>query len=315
MTGNTAVAAVRQQAGATDTVGGLLRGATERLRAAGSETPRLDAELLLGHVLTVERTTILAHPEASVGPEPAAAFAASVTRRMRGEPIAYIRGIKEFYGLAFSVDARALIPRPETERLVELAEQRIRGVLSGAPRPAGSEPYRIWDVGSGSGAICVALAVRLRRLGCGGSVQLFASDRSRDALELATENAVGHGVADAITFGSGDLFQVPRFPQGVDLVISNPPYVPSDLVATLPVAASFEPREALDGGPDGLDVVRRLLAGLPDLLVHGGAALIEIGSDQADAARAAAGQALPGWRSEVHPDLAGRPRVLQVDAP
>ncbi len=309
------MACVQEGAGAARTVGALLGEATGRLRRAGSETPRLDAELLLGHVLSVERTTILAHPEAPVGPEPAAAFAACLARRMRGEPIAYIRGLKEFYGLAFSVDGRALIPRPETERLVELAEQRVRGVLSGAPRPDGSEPFRIWDVGTGSGAICVALAVRLRRLGYGGSFQLFASERSRDALELAIENAVGHGVADAITFASGDLLQVPRFPGRVDLVVANPPYVPSDVVPTLPLAASFEPREALDGGPDGLDVVRRLLAGLPDVLLQGGAALIEIGSDQADAARAAAAQALPDWRSQVHADLAGRPRVLQVDAP
>lgn len=301
-----------QPPGSVATVGGLLRGGTERLRQASSETPRLDAELLLGHVLRVGRTTILAHPEASVGPRPTAAFAACLARRMSGEPVAYIRGFKEFYGLAFSADPRALIPRPETERLVELAERMVRAVLSGARRPAGARPFRIWDVGTGSGAIAVALAVRLRRLHYGDALQLFASDRSGDALDLAIENAVGHGVADAITFGTGDLFEVAGMPESVDLVVSNPPYIPSEVVPTLPIAASFEPRESLDGGPDGLDVVRRLLPGLPKVLTHEGEGLIEIGSDQADAARAAAAQALPGWPSAVHADLAGRPRVLQV---
>src|SRR6185436_11987513 len=119
------------------TVGALLESAVARLRDAGSESPRLDAELLLGHAVGVDRTAIVAHPEAPVGVDAAAAFERDLARRVAGEPVAYIRGIKEFYGLAFAVDARALIPRPETELLVDLAIARVGAVLTGAPRPPG----------------------------------------------------------------------------------------------------------------------------------------------------------------------------------
>jgi len=301
------------QAGTAPTVAELLLGATDRLRVSGSESARLDAELLLAYALGVERTTVLAHPEARPGSGQAQSFAAAVERRAAGEPVAYIRGFKEFYGLAFSIDSRALIPRPETERLVELAEARVRTVLTGSPRPEDAPPYRVWDVGTGSGAICVALAVVLRRHGYGDAVELFASDRSERVLGIAVENAVGHGVADRLTFAAGDMFDVSGAPSTVDLVVSNPPYVPSDAIPGLPIAASFEPRDALDGGPDGLDVVRRLLAGVPEVLGPEGAALIEIGADQADAVLDLAAGALAGWTARIHEDLAGRPRVLEVD--
>ena len=125
----------------------------------GSETPRLDAELLLGHAVGVGRTVVLAHPEAPVGADAAARYRADLERRAAGEPVAYLRGLKEFYGLAFEVDARALIPRPETERLVELAEAEVMRRLGRRPRAVGAPPLRIVDVGTGSGAIAVALAV------------------------------------------------------------------------------------------------------------------------------------------------------------
>jgi release factor glutamine methyltransferase len=298
-------------------VGDLLRDGTARLAAAGSETARLDAELLLGAVLGVGRTTILAHPEARAGIEQVAAYEEALVRRASGEPVAYIRGLKEFYGLVFTVDARALIPRPETELIVELAEQHVRARLAGAPRASDAPPFLVWDVGTGSGAICVALAVSLRRRGYGGAVRFLATDRSPEALALAVENAVSHGAADLIDFGTADLLQpaagAPEGRDAVDLVVANLPYIPSGMIDDLPVAASFEPREALDGGADGLDVVRRLLAQLPEVTASDGAALIEIGADQAAAATDAAHDALPDWSVHIHQDLTGAPRVLRVE--
>jgi release factor glutamine methyltransferase len=294
----------------------VLDPAVERLRAAGSDSPRLDAELLLGHALGMARTGVLAHPEAPVGDGQRDRFAVLLERRVAGEPVAYIRGVKEFYGLAFAVDARALIPRPETETLVELALAHIRTALTAAPRPAGGRPFRVLDVGTGSGAVVVALARTLGRARYGDAVRFTASDRSQDALALAVENAVAHGVADRIDFRVADLLAPAIEVDGpVDLVVANLPYVPSAMLPLLPVAAHFEPAEALDGGADGLDLVRALLAGLPGVLSASGAALLEIGSDQADAALAAASERLPGWPATVHADLGGRPRVLGVARP
>jgi release factor glutamine methyltransferase len=295
---------------ASPTIGGLLRDAAARLTQSGSETPRLDAEVLLGHVLRVDRATLLAGPEAGVGPERAHEFEELVERRASGEPVSYIRGLKEFYGLAFTVDPRALIPRPETETLVELALARISEALTSAPRSE-STPLVAWDVGTGSGAIVVAIAVECRRRGYGGDVRFRATDASAEALALAVENAVAHGVADAIDFATADLTDAPdRAP--VELLLANLPYIPTGELPTLPVAASFEPVTALDGGYDGLDVVRRLIGQLPSTLTAGGVALLEIGSDQAHAAQAAAGALGEGWQSVIHDDLGGRPRGLEV---
>jgi release factor glutamine methyltransferase len=291
----------------TSTVGALLDAAVARLREAGSESPRLDAELLLGHAVGVDRTAIVAHPEAPVGADAAAQFERDVARRAAGEPVAYIRGFKEFHGLAFSADARALIPRPETEVLVELALAEIFALLTSAPRAAGSK-LRIVDVGTGSGTIAVALAVALRRRGAADDVAILATDVSADALQLAKENAVGHGVADLMEFAVADLLPAgPLAP--FDIVLANLPYVRSDVVPTLPVAASFEPVVALDGGTDGLALIGRLLARLPEVLATDGSALLEIGWDQADEIAALAGRVLPGWSCRVEPDLADHPRV------
>jgi release factor glutamine methyltransferase len=300
----------------TANVGALVQQGTDRLRASGSESARLDAELLLGHVLGVERTSLLAYPEALVGDGQVGLFQALVERRAAGEPVAYIRGFKEFHGLAFSVDARVLIPRPDTEVLVDLALDAIRIRLAGAPRPPGTPPLRLWDVGTGSGAIAIAIAVGLRRTRALEHVMCLMSDVSGDALAVALENAVAHGVADRVEPTLGDLFHVEPSPAlPVDLVTANLPYIPTGVVPTLPVAASFEPGLALDGGPDGLDLVRRLLDGLPAVVASGGMALLEIGADQGETAPAEVAVRLPGWGVRVHPDLGGRPRVLAVTPP
>jgi release factor glutamine methyltransferase len=293
------------------TVEVLLRDAVERLRAAGSDTPRLDAEVLLANILGIDRTGVIAHSEAPVGDGAAARFAEAVVRREAGEPVAYVREVKEFMGLAFAADPRALIPRPETERLVELAEQEIGGRLLSGPRPAGAPPIRIVDVGTGAGTIAVAFAVRLRARGMLDEVTILATDDAPEALDLARENAVGHAVADRVAFREADL--IPGDERAFDLVLANLPYVRTDAIDDLPVAASFEPRHALDGGPDGLDVIRRLLEILPEVLAQRGLALLEIGADQ-EAGIFAAVAGIPGrWGCVVERDLAGLPRVARVD--
>lgn len=292
------------------TVGELLRDGAARLAESGSDTPRLDAEVLLGHVLHVDRATLLAGPEAGVGPEAATEFTRLVERRASGEPVSYVRGLKEFYGLVFSVDPRVLIPRPETETLVDLALARLAQLLTSAPRDEG-QPLSIWDVGTGSGAIAVAVAVESRKRGYARDVRLRATDSSAEALALAVENAVVHGVADMIDFATADV-SAAADDEPVDLLLANLPYIPSDTIPILPVAASFEPKTALDGGADGLDLVRALIGQLPAILRSGGIALLEIGADQADAVIQAAALG-ESWKSVVHNDLAGRPRVVEID--
>ncbi len=295
------------------TVRDLLRDAGEQLTASGSPSPRLDAELLLGSAIGADRTAILAHPDAPVGADAETAFRASLARRVAGEPVAYIRGFKEFHGLAFSVDRRALIPRPETERLVDLAVATVMSRLAAGARPAGTPPLRIADIGTGSGAIAIALIAALRARGAAADVTVLATDVSPEALDLARENAAAHAVADHLSFEAADLL-----PDGVDrfdLVLANLPYVRRDVVPGLPVAASFEPVIALDGGADGLEVIGALLDRLSQALVPDGVALLEIGADQADAISALVGERLPGWRCAVEMDLAGLPRVARVEPP
>ncbi|HEY5472741.1 MAG TPA: HemK/PrmC family methyltransferase, partial [Candidatus Limnocylindrales bacterium] len=249
------------------TIGELLTTGTVRLRASGSESARLDAELLLGWAIGAERTAVIAHPEWPAGADAARTYEAALVRREAGEPVAYIRGLKEFHGLAFSVDGRALIPRPETELLVSEAEREVARRLTSAPRPPGTPPLRVVDVGTGSGAIAIALAWLLRTRRMLPEVTVLAVDRSADALGLALENAVAHGLADAVSFAEADLLPSAEAP--FDLVLANLPYIPSGDIDGLPVAASFEPRAALDGGPDGLTIIRRLLGALPTSLAEG----------------------------------------------
>jgi release factor glutamine methyltransferase len=298
------------------TVASAIAEASARLTDAGSESARLDAEVLLGHVLGVDRVSLAAYPEAPLGDGHAASYRALVERRATGEPVAYIRGLKEFYGIALHVDSRVLIPRPETETLVDLALDVITKALTSGRRDVRTEPYLVWDVGTGSGAIAIALASALRRRRYGDAVRFHLSDVSSDALTVAIENAVSHGVADLMDFERGDLLAPDAAPpRRVDLLVANLPYVPAATIPRLPVAASFEPTLALDGGQDGLTIVRRLLAAAPSVLGPGSAVLLEIGSDQADAARAVAAATLPDWSFSVHPDLSGAPRVAVIESP
>ena len=298
--------------GAALTVSELVRLAAARLTASGSGSPRLDAELLLGQAMGMDRVSVLAHPDAPVGPGARDTFEAALERRERGEPVAYIRGFREFHGLALVTDARALIPRPETELLVDAAIDDIARRLTVAPRAPGAPALRVADVGTGTGAIAIALVTALRRRKMDGRVLVIAIDYSEAALQLARENAVGHGVADRIVFVAADLLPHHVEPP-YELVCANLPYVATGELERLAPDLAFEPRAALDGGPDGLDVVRRLLIRLPDALSPDGVALLEIGSDQGEATVREAGALLPGWTCVVLPDLAGRPRLARVE--
>ncbi len=292
----------------------LVEAGTERLRAAGSDTPRLDAELLLAYAIGVDRTAVIAHGDAPVGADATATYESLIARREKGEPVAYLRGIKEFHGIALTVDSRGLIPRPETELLVDTAIAAVMAALTSGIERVGR--LRVADVGTGSGAIAVALAVVLRaRRVPPDDVDIVALDVSEDALDLARENAVAHGVGDRLRFVASDLLPPDARSSPFDVILANLPYVRTaelDASAGKPVSTTFEPRLALDGGADGLTVIGRLLGQLEWGLASDGIALLEIGGDQGEAAPALVADHLPAWTCDVIPDLAGLPRVLRV---
>lgn len=239
-------------------------------REKGIEQPRLDAELLIADALGVDRMRIYLDHHKPLHPDELTAVRERVRRRGRHEPVAYITGQKGFWSLDLAVDARVLVPRPDTERLVERAIERLKG----------REAPRIVDVGCGSGAIALALAHERP------DATVIGVDRSPDALDVSRKNAAALGL-DRVEWRRGDLLAGLAGP--FDLVASNPPYIPSaDIDALMPDVARYEPRAALDGGPDGLDLVRRLIPEAAERLAPGGVLLVEIGHDQGPAARALA---------------------------
>ncbi|HSJ56920.1 MAG TPA: peptide chain release factor N(5)-glutamine methyltransferase [Anaerolineae bacterium] len=267
-----------------------------RLESEGVESPRLDAELLLAHVLGGNRAAVLAHPERRLTPKELTRYRALVERRSEREPLAYVVGRREFYGLDFAVDRRVLIPRPETELLVERAVKRARQVA--APRIA--------DVGAGSGAIAVTLAVQLP------AAAVYALDASAGALEVTAENARRHGVAGRVTCLQGNLLE--PLPERVHLIVANLPYVTTaEWQELMPEIRGYEPRQALDGGQDGLDLVRALLANAGPWLEPGGAVMLEIGAGQGEAAVGAAREYLPQANVSVEQDYAGLDRVVVLE--
>jgi release factor glutamine methyltransferase len=243
----------------------LVLQAEETLRAGPHpERARLDAEAMLRHQLGRDRAWLLAHGDDAVELANAAAFAEIVGRRLAGEPIQYITGSAEFYGLPFAVAPGVLIPRPETEHLVE----EVLRLAAQFPAP------RIADIGTGSGAIAVALAHSLQQ------AQITATDLSEQALGIARKNALHNGVLNRIEFLEGDLF-APLAGQRFDIVASNPPYVPLADSPSLSVEVrEFEPHSALFAGEDGLDLYRRLIPAAREHLVPGGWLVLEIGYGQ-----------------------------------
>jgi len=269
------------------------------LQAAGVDSPRLDAELLLAHCLGVQRSYLLAHLEERLAAARQNPFATLVARRAAREPLAYIIGERWFYGLALAVTPAVLIPRPETELLVEAALNWVR--------THGDRVCRLVDVGTGCGAIAIAVAVHTNS----GAITILATDIAAEALTLARRNAERHGVAGRVAFLQSDLLAA--MPQPVDVVLTNLPYVAEfDRSGLMPEVRDYEPATALFAGPDGLAQIGRLLAQAPDCVRPGGALYLEIGWNQGAAAANLARRHFPTADVAILPDLAGLDRLLCI---
>jgi release factor glutamine methyltransferase len=256
----------------------------------------LSASLLAAQVLTRSRTWVLTHPESGLEDHQVRELNGFLERLISGEPLAYLTGHREFYGLDFEISPAVLVPRPETELLVEQALAWL------ADHP--SRRCAV-DVGTGSGCIAICLAHHIR------DMSISAVDLSRPALQLARRNAEVHGVQDRVRFTQGDLLSALSGP--FDLVCANLPYIPSQDVDVLPVSRS-EPRIALDGGSNGLELIDRLLAQLPVRLSPGGLALLEIEYRQGQAACELASGAFPSAAVNLFSDLSGLDRLVQIQA-
>lgn len=284
------------------TIGRILKWTEGYFQKAGLDSPRLDAEVLLSHVLKKERIFLYVHFDQPMEAAELAAFKACIKRRVQHQPVAYITGHKEFMGLDFKVTPATLIPRPDTEILVEAVLQRLK---------AGKEAENslIADIGTGSGAICLSLLNYLPRL------QAVTVDISPEALAVAEENAGLLGLLERVEFLQGDMLeplkQQERFSGRLSAIVSNPPYIPrGDIAGLEPDVRAFEPMGALDGGEDGLDFYRRLLADGAELLQADGFLAMEAGIRQAQQLKALA-EAMPQWgRCEIIRDLAGIERVV-----
>jgi release factor glutamine methyltransferase len=268
-----------------------LGAAVDALTAAGVEEPRLDAELLLAEATGISRAALVADPAAGVPPAATRQFGEMVRRRLRREPVAYILGRKGFRNLELTVDRRVLIPRPETELLVEVALE--------------AEPSSVLDVGTGSGAIALAIADELP------SCAVSATDTSSGALEVAQANAQRLGLAERVRFSAGTLPE----DGGFDLILANLPYVAeNDWPSLQPEVTQWEPREALLAGPDGLDAYRAFIPGSAGLLCRygdqrSGGLAVEVGEGQAPEVAALMREAGFG-EIETRRDLAGIERVV-----
>jgi release factor glutamine methyltransferase len=299
-----------------------------QLRAAQIPSYTLAAELLLMHALERDRAWMYGHPEESLDPAAAEKFRALIARRAAGEPVQYLTGKQEFWGLEFEVTPAVLIPRPETEHVVEVALARLgeRGIKihmdTGAPR----ETLRVADVGTGSGCLAVALAWELPH------AEVVATDISEPALEVARRNAARHGVAERVHFLQRDLLTglAQTDPSGVvarhamaastqnrplfDLIVSNPPYIARNEAEQLQrEVRDHEPHAALFGGPTGTEMYQRLIDQARDQLRDRGILVLELGHDSAERVRGIF-DAQPAWtKVAITMDLAGIPRVLAAE--
>lgn len=288
------------------TVRSMLTWAREWLAKKGVDNPRLDAELLLARALQCDRLRLYVDHDKPLAPAELTRFKALIVRRAEREPVAYILGVKEFYGRPFAVDKRAFIPRPETELLVQAALQALR---DGPVDPEGPLPARrrALDLCAGSGAIGVSLAAEIPDL------EVDLVELSPDAAEVARANAEAHARGRAKVH-QGDLYAALPGPARYRAIVSNPPYVPlRDQARLAPEIARHEPALALFGGDDGLSAIRRIVAEAPRWLSFGGTLLLEIDPPQAPEVLALCGAAgLAGAR--VTQDLAGHDRIVAARA-
>jgi release factor glutamine methyltransferase len=279
--------------------------ASRRLREAESDTPQLDSAVLMAHVLGVSKTWLYAHPSRQLTEKEIADFEALVRRRMCHEPIAYLVGYKSFFGLDITVDNRVLIPRPETELLVERVLTFTKQFLRD------DRPPRIADLGTGSGAIAVALAVNVPQ------AIIYATDVSDAALAVVSQNVWRYGVGEQVQILPGGLLD--PLPEPVDVIVANLPYVASEDLPTLPPQVrDFEPTVALDGGPGGLEVIGALLHRIAEdplarsRLNPGSRIYLEIGADQGLRLRSMVETLLPQAHIDLLMDYAGLDRVAVI---
>ena len=277
------------------TAGAALDGLIPRLEK-NSDTPGLDAQVLLARVMERPRSWLLAHPETLLTGEQLVALEALVQRLERGEPLPYVLGQWEFFGLEFEVTPEVLIPRPETELLVERAIAWLQA------RPG----YRLAaDIGTGCGCIAISLAVNV------ADVHVTAIDISPQALAVARCNAEKLHVADRITFLEADLIPDPLSANPFSLIAANLPYIPTRTLHKLPIYGR-EPTVALDGGADGLSIIRKLLELAPKRLAPGGLLLLEIEASEGPEVLSMAQEAFPEAEIRLHQDLGGNDRLLEV---
>jgi len=277
-------------------IANVLAAATERLRARGGDTPRLDAEILLAHVLGVGRAVLLTHPDRALTDEQRSTYDVLIERRARGEPVAYLVGARDWYDLTLQVTPDVLVPRPETEGLFEraLAWARSRCVRAAV------------DVGTGSGALAIALARALP------DATVYATDLSYAALDVARANARRIDPTLNLTFLHGDLLA--PLPAAVDLIVANLPYIgEEEYTGLMSDVRLYEPRAALVGGPAGHELIAHLLDMAPARLRPGGALFLELGPPQAAPALLAARAIFPDAAIRLDDDYAGLARYLVVD--
>ena len=293
-TGNERFKRVGEQA-LPRTIGEALAYARALCATRGEVLTPNTAQALLAYVTGRGRAWLLAHPEEVLAPQDAERFAILLKRAAEGEPLAYLVGEREFYGFPFSVTPDVLVPRPETEALVDVALEWISARGLAAPR--------VVDVGTGSGAIAVTLALKLP------AAQIIAVDISWEALLIAQINAVRHSVAERLALVLGDLLEALIGP--FDVILANLPYVSQAELEALEVGR-WEPRIALNGGADGLHLVRRLIDQAPKRLVRGGLLALEIGAEQGPPVIALCRAVFPQAEIAILPDLAGHDRIVRV---
>lgn len=289
----------RAQAGAS--VRSLFAEAVSALREAGVQAPETDARILLGHALGLSREALAARPDRAVTPLEADRVLCLVARRQGRQPVSRILGRREFFGLDFLLGAETLDPRPDSETLIEVGLASITGTVDG--------PLRILDIGTGTGCLLLSLLHALR------SATGVGVDIAPGALAVAALNANRLGLAERARWLRSDFLDAVT--GEFNLIVSNPPYIPSATIATLePEVSHFDPRLALDGGPDGLSAYRRIAPALRRVLVSGGTALLEIDAPQFEGVRRVlTDTGLDPARIKAHSDLSGRARVVEARAP
>lgn len=280
----------------------LLREAVQQthrtLEACHIPDARLEAEVMLMNVMRMQRQDLFSQQETDLTPQQEQALAQIMERRLTREPLAYILQYKEFYGVNLLVNSNVLIPRPETECLVEHA---LFMALMGMETPE----LVIADVGTGTGAIAINLALHLP------AARVFAVDCADEVLDVAAYNVRAHNVADRVALGKGDLLD--PIPEPMDLILANLPYIPTERIPHLQPEVRQEPRLALDGGPDGLDLIRRLLQQAPAKLKEHGIVLLELDPEQVRAVEELARELFPGAELSVEKDLAQRDRIFVIN--